>query len=93
MKKLVYVLPLAALMLVLTLQLQQTPQAKAQDEGEGECQLMDAPQIGEGWQRRVCSNSDYDSWISPSGEECFANPGQGTTRCGEGPGNPPISVD
>lgn len=63
---------------------------KAQDEGD--CYLIDAPQIGEGWQRRVCSNSDYDSWISPSGEECFANPVTGTTRCGEGPGNPPIQV-
>jgi hypothetical protein len=45
------------------------------------CQVMDAPQIGEGWQRRVCSNSDYDSWISPSGEECFGNPASGNTRC------------
>jgi hypothetical protein len=24
---------------------------------------MVAPHLGEGWQRRVCSNSDYDSWI------------------------------
>jgi hypothetical protein len=45
---------------------------KAQDEGD--CYLMDAPQIGEGWQRKVCSNSDYDSWISPSGEECLLTP-------------------
>ena len=66
--------------------------AYAQDD-EGECQLMDAPHLGEGWQRRVCSNSDYDSWISPNGEECFANPVAGTTRCGEGTDDPPISVN
>lgn len=64
------------------------PTVKAQDEED--CQLMDATDIGEGWQRKVCPNSDYDSWISPSGEECFANPVVGTTRCGEGPDDPPI---
>ena len=51
------------------------------------------PHLGEGWQRRVCSNSDYHSWISPNGEECFANPVAGTTRCGEGSDDPPISVN
>jgi hypothetical protein len=71
------------------------PAYATQDEEQGdeeECQLMDAPQLGEGWQRKVCPNSDNDSWISPNGEECFANPEFGTTRCGEGPGNPPIQV-
>ena len=88
MKKLFLMLPLAALMLMVTLQVQQTPQTVAQDE-EGECQLMDAPQLGEGWQRRVCQNSDYDSWISPDGDECFANERSGNTRCGD---DPPINV-
>jgi hypothetical protein len=91
MSKLI-VLPLAMTMLmVTTITIQDQPQAQAQD-GEGECEIMDAPNIGEGWQRRVCSNPDYDSWISPSGEECFGNEASGNTRCGEGPGNPPMNV-
>jgi hypothetical protein len=91
MKKLLFVIPLTLLMLMVTVTATM-PTVKAQDEGgdEGDCQLMDASEIGEGWQRKVCPNSEYDSWISPSGEECFANPVAGTTRGGEGPGNPPI---
>jgi hypothetical protein len=87
MKKLFYITPLAALMLMVTI----IGQVKAQDEGE--CTLMPAPHLGEGWMRNACPNSDDDSWISPSGEECFANPVAGTTRCGEGPDDPPISVN
>ena len=48
---------------------------------------------GEGWQRKVCYDSDYESWIRPDGTECFANEVSGTTDCGElGPENPPMQV-
>jgi hypothetical protein len=77
------------MLMVTVVTIQGQPRAQAQDD-EGDCQLMDAPHLGEGWQRKVCPNSEYDSWISPSGEECFANPVACTTQCGEGPGNPPI---
>ena len=63
---------------------------KCRREGEGECKLIDAPHLGEGWQRNACPNSEDDSWISPSGEECFANPVACTTRCGESTDDPPV---
>jgi len=64
-----------------------------EDEGEqGECKIMDASNIGEGWQRKVCPNPDEDSFISPSGEECFANPEFGTSACGNEVNNPDRSI-
>jgi hypothetical protein len=92
-EKILFVIPLTLLMLTVTVTATMpTIEAQDEEEGEGDCQLMDAPNIGEGWQRRVCSNPDYDSYISPSGEECFGNEVSGNTRCGEGPGNPSLNV-
>jgi hypothetical protein len=87
MKKILFVIPLTLLMLMVTVTM---PTVKAQDEeegeGEGECQFMDASE--EGWQRKVCPNSDYDSYINPNGEECFANPAVGSSACGNEVNNP-----
>jgi hypothetical protein len=93
MKKILFVIPLTTLMLMVTVTVTATmPTVKAQDEeeeqrkDEGECQLMDASE--EGWQRRVCPNSDDDSYINPNGEECFANPAVGSSACGNEVNNP-----
>jgi hypothetical protein len=89
MKKLLFVIPLTLLMLMVTVMVTM-PTVKAQDEeegeGEGGCQFMDASE--EGWQRRVCPNSDDDSYINPNGEECFANPAVGSSACGNEVNNP-----
>jgi hypothetical protein len=93
MKKILFVIPLTTLMLMVTVTVTATmPTVKAQDEeegeggDEGECQLMDASE--EGWQRRVCTNSDYDSWIKPDGTECYANEAVGSSACGNEVNNP-----
>lgn len=81
------IVPLASLLLMVTVTSQgQQQQADAQDD-EG-CYLIPSDSIGDGWQRKVCENGQ-DSYISPSGEECFANSAEvDVTSCGNEVSNP-----
>jgi hypothetical protein len=89
MRKLLYIVPLAVLMLTVTVTTIQGPKAAAQDE----CEYSEAPNIGEGWTLKNCGGEI--SYINPSGEECFANSAEvDVVSCGNEVNNPNrIQVD
>lgn len=86
MGKLLFITPLAALLLTVSIAITIQGHQQAVAQGDG-CYKIPAEDVGEGWMKEICGTEEgaymeQSAYISPSGERCYINQ-TATIDCGD----------